>query len=98
MVSLMAGVMAVQAALIYQVEHKTNIAHISGIAAAAMLFIFQGAFTVGFQATVYEIPSVECDAWLIRSIDGFTPPKSSHYDFDNEDPRFPRVQIGFSTT
>lgn len=57
MISLMAAVMAVQAALIYQVQFDTSIATKSGIAAAAMLFIFQGAFTVGFQATVWVYPS-----------------------------------------
>lgn len=29
----------------------------AGIGAAAMLFIFQGAFTIGFQATVWVYPS-----------------------------------------
>lgn len=72
----MAGVMIVQTALIYQVQHKTSIARTSspavldtamplltltpdtaGIGAAAMLFIFQGAFTIGFQATVWVYPS-----------------------------------------
>jgi hypothetical protein len=53
MVSVMAAVMVVQTALIYQVQNSTAIAHQSGIAAAAMLFIFQGAFTIGFQATVW---------------------------------------------
>lgn len=53
MISVMAAVMAVQAALIYQTQHNTSIAHSCGIAAAAMLFIFQGAFTIGFQATVW---------------------------------------------
>ncbi|THZ99008.1 general substrate transporter [Aureobasidium pullulans] len=57
MVSLMAGVMAVQAALVYQTQQETSIAHSAGIGAAAMLFIFQGAFTVGFQATVWVYPS-----------------------------------------
>ena len=57
MVSLMAGVMAVQTGLIYQVEHSTAIAHAAGIGAAAMLFVFQGAFTVGFQATVWVYPA-----------------------------------------
>lgn len=57
MISLMAAVMAVQAALIYQVQFQTSIAHGAGIAAAAMLFVFQGAFTVGFQATVWVYPS-----------------------------------------
>lgn len=57
MVSLMAAVMTVQAALIYQVQHDTSIAHTAGIGAAAMLFIFQGAFTIGFQATVWVYPS-----------------------------------------
>jgi hypothetical protein len=53
MVSTMAAVMVVQAALIYQVQNNTEIAHVCGIAAAAMLFVFQGAFTIGFQATVW---------------------------------------------
>ncbi|KAM0482237.1 hypothetical protein ACHAP7_004467 [Fusarium lateritium] len=53
----MAATMAVQAGLIYQVENNTASAHAAGIAAAAMLFIFQGAFTVGFQATVWVYPS-----------------------------------------
>ncbi|PKX90195.1 sugar porter family MFS transporter [Aspergillus novofumigatus IBT 16806] len=57
MISTMAAVMAVQSALIYQVQNNTSIAHTSGIAAAAMLFIFQGAFTIGFQATVWVYPS-----------------------------------------
>lgn len=57
MISVMAIVMAVQAALIYQVEHATAIATSAGIGAAAMLFIFQGAFTIGFQATVWVYPS-----------------------------------------
>ncbi|KAL6890064.1 sugar transporter STL1 [Trichoderma evansii] len=57
MISLMAAAMAVQAALIYQVQNKTGIAHAAGIGATAMLFVFQGAFTVGFQATVWVYPS-----------------------------------------
>ncbi|GAB7324710.1 hypothetical protein MBLNU13_g08573t1 [Cladosporium sp. NU13] len=57
MIAVMASVMIVQAALIYQVQHKTSIAHAAGIGAAAMLFIFQGAFTIGFQATVWVYPS-----------------------------------------
>ncbi|KAK2051733.1 general substrate transporter [Colletotrichum caudatum] len=57
MISLMAAVMAVQAALIYQVQNATAIAKAAGIGAAAMLFVFQGAFTIGFQATVWVYPS-----------------------------------------
>ncbi|KAF4990462.1 hypothetical protein FGRMN_8455 [Fusarium graminum] len=49
--------MAVQAGLIYQVENNTSSAKAAGIAAAAMLFVFQGAFTIGFQATVWVYPS-----------------------------------------
>jgi hypothetical protein len=49
----MASVMATQAALVYQVEHQTSIAKTAGAAAAAMLFVYQGAFTIGFQATVW---------------------------------------------
>lgn len=57
MISLMAAVMAVQTGLIYQVQFNTASAHGAGIAAAAMLFIFQGAFTIGFQATVWVYPT-----------------------------------------
>ncbi|KXJ87940.1 sugar transporter STL1 [Microdochium bolleyi] len=57
MVSVMAAVMAVQTGLIYQVQNKTSIARSAGIGAAAMLFIFEGAFTIGFQATVWVYPS-----------------------------------------
>ena len=57
MVSLMAAVMAVQTGLIYSVQNKLPNQHACGAAAAAMLFIFQGAFTVGFQATVWVYPS-----------------------------------------
>ena len=56
MISFMAAVFATQAALIYQVQNKTSSAHSSGIAAAVMLFLFQGAFTIGFQATVWVYP------------------------------------------
>lgn len=57
MVSLMALVMAVQTGLIYSVQMQLSNQHACGIAAAAMLFIFQGAFTIGFQATVWVYPS-----------------------------------------
>ena len=53
----MALVMATQAALVYQVQYKTSVSHAAGIAAAVMLFIFEGAFTIGFQATVWVYPS-----------------------------------------
>ena len=56
MISLMAAVMAVQAGLIYQVQFATSIKHAAGIGASAMLFVFLGAFTVGFQATVWVYP------------------------------------------
>ncbi|KAF5724338.1 sugar transporter STL1 [Fusarium mundagurra] len=57
MISVMAATMAVQAGLIYQVENNTATAHAAGIGAAAMLFVFLGAFTIGFQATVWVYPS-----------------------------------------
>lgn len=57
MISLMAAAMAVQAALIYQVQFDTSVAKSAGIAATAMLFVFEGAFTIGFQATVWVYPS-----------------------------------------
>jgi len=55
-ISLMGTVMAILAALIYQVQHKTAIAHQAGIGAAAMLFMYVGGFTIGFQATVWVYP------------------------------------------
>jgi len=58
MISLMAAVMAVQAGLVRQVQYSTPSKHSAGSAAAAMLFIFQGAFTIGFQATVWVYPYV----------------------------------------
>ncbi|SMQ52101.1 unnamed protein product [Zymoseptoria tritici ST99CH_3D7] len=57
MISLMAAVMVVQTGLIWNVENSTSIAIPAGRGAAAMLFIFQGAFTIGFQATVWVYPS-----------------------------------------
>jgi len=57
MISLMSAVMIVQTGLIYNVQNKTSIARGCGIGAAAMLFIFEGAFTIGFQATVWVYPS-----------------------------------------
>ncbi|RDA84969.1 hypothetical protein CP532_3876 [Ophiocordyceps camponoti-leonardi (nom. inval.)] len=57
MISLMACAMATHAGLICQIENKTDAARVSGIAAAVMLFVFQGAFTIGFQATVWVYPS-----------------------------------------
>lgn len=57
MITVMALVMAAQAALVYQVQFKTSVAYAAGIAGAVMLFLFEGAFTVGFQATVWVYPS-----------------------------------------
>ncbi|CAK1366695.1 Sugar transporter STL1 [Cercospora beticola] len=57
MISLMAAVMVVQTGLIWNVQNDTAIATACGAGAAAMLFIFQGAFTIGFQATVWVYPS-----------------------------------------
>ena len=59
MISLMSAVMVVQTGLIYNVQHKpgTSLARSSAAGAAAMLFIFEGAFTIGFQATVWVYPS-----------------------------------------
>jgi sugar porter (SP) family MFS transporter len=57
MISLMAIVMAIQAALIYQVQFNTSSATGAGIAAAAMLFVFQGAFTIGCK---YRLDPFSC--------------------------------------
>jgi len=52
----MACVFAIMCGLIRQIQFKTSIAHSCGAAAAAMLFIYLGAFTIGFQATVWVYP------------------------------------------
>ena len=57
MITLMAFVMGIQSALVYQVQHQTSIAHSAGIGAVAMLFIFETAFTIGLQATVWVYSS-----------------------------------------
>ncbi|KAK9386644.1 general substrate transporter [Lipomyces mesembrius] len=51
------AVMAVQTALIYQIQHRTGIEHSAAIGAAVMLFVFEGAFTVGMQSTGWVYPS-----------------------------------------
>ena len=56
-IAVMAAAMAVNAALVYQIDFTTDIYRSAGIGAADMLFIFQGAFTIGFQATVWVYPS-----------------------------------------
>lgn len=48
MISVMAAVMIVQTGLIYNVQHNTSIASSCGIGAAVMLFLFEGAFTIGY--------------------------------------------------
>ena len=57
MIAVMAAAMAINAALVYQIDYATAIQYSAGIGAAAMLFVFQGAFTIGFQATVWVYPS-----------------------------------------
>ncbi|KAF7896483.1 hypothetical protein EAF00_006497 [Botryotinia globosa] len=57
MITVMSIVMIVQTGLIYNVQNNTSIAKGCGIGAAVMLFIFEGAFTIGFQATVWVYPS-----------------------------------------
>lgn len=57
MITVMALVMATQAGLVYQVQFYTSVVYAAGIAGAVMLFIFEGAFTVRFQATVWVYPS-----------------------------------------
>lgn len=57
MISVMAIVMAAQTGFIYNVQYKTPSATACGYAAAVMLFLFEGAFTIGFQATVWVYPS-----------------------------------------
>lgn len=59
MISVMSAVMIVQTGLISVVQKQagTPFSHSCAIGAAAMLFIFEGAFTIGFQATVWVYPS-----------------------------------------
>lgn len=52
MILLMAIVMVAMTGLVYNVQYGTESARGCGIGAAVMLFVFEGAFTVGFQATV----------------------------------------------
>ncbi|KAK9312692.1 general substrate transporter [Lipomyces starkeyi] len=56
-IAIQAAVMAVQAALIFQVQNGTAAKDSAAIGAAAMLFIFEGAFTIGMQSTVWVYPS-----------------------------------------
>lgn len=67
MIAVMAAVMAVQAALIYQVQYTTAIATSAGAGAAAMLFIYEGAFTIGFQATVWVSRSSSSFSFVLTS-------------------------------
>ncbi|CAF9903886.1 MAG: hypothetical protein GOMPHAMPRED_000597 [Gomphillus americanus] len=55
-ITLMAAVFAVLSGLVSQIQYQTSIQYACGAAATAMLFIYQGAFTVGFQATVWVYP------------------------------------------
>ncbi|KAF2156441.1 sugar transporter STL1 [Myriangium duriaei CBS 260.36] len=55
-VSLMAAIFAVLTGLIKQIQEKTSIQHSAGAGAAAMLFLYMGCFTTGFQATVWVYP------------------------------------------
>lgn len=99
MISVMAAVMIVQAALIYQVEHATAIAHAAGIGAASMLFVFMGAFTIGFQATVWVSTTLNTSRLAkmyanvrLRSIHQ----KFCHFAFDNVVHLSQRPAIGSS--
>ncbi|KAE9377523.1 sugar transporter-like protein [Stipitochalara longipes BDJ] len=56
-ISLMSAIMIIQTGLVYNVQNQTSIAKGCGIGAAVMLFLFEGAFTIGFQATVWVYPS-----------------------------------------
>jgi sugar porter (SP) family MFS transporter len=45
--------MAMQSFFVYQIDNQTNLKSSSAIGAAIMLFVFEGAFTIGMQATVW---------------------------------------------
>jgi sugar porter (SP) family MFS transporter len=56
-ITIMALVMATQSGLIYNIQNHHGTSKNYGIGAAVMLFLFEGAFTIGFQATVWVLPS-----------------------------------------
>lgn len=97
MIFVMASVMVVQSALIYQVQNHTAIAHTSGIGAAAMLFLFMGAFTVGFQATVWVSSSCSPSSQL-ADLSRSTHPRFYPCDFDKRAARYRQLRIGSSIT
>ena len=104
MISVMAAVMAVQAALIYQVENHTSVAAGAGIGAAVMLFVVQGAFTVGFQATVWVYPYVPSarERALFSSVSGNANVRSAGRkcypcDYASAGPPYRRRRTGCST-
>lgn len=55
-VAFMAAIFAAMAGLVHQVDSKAANAHVCGIAATVMAFLYLGAFTTGFQATVWVYP------------------------------------------
>lgn len=58
MLALQGAVLAVLASMIYVIESGSVWTHTAGIVAAAMLFAYLGAFTIGFEATVWVYPLV----------------------------------------
>lgn len=56
MVFVMAVALSAQSGLVYQIDNQTTAAQTAATAAAVVLFIYQGAFAIGFQATVWVYP------------------------------------------
>lgn len=54
----MALTMAIQASLVHHIQHPTSpsATHAANIAACTTLFLFEGLFTLGVQATVWVYP------------------------------------------
>ena len=50
-ITLLALVMATRVLLPSQVKSRSSVTQVTGIAGAAMLFLFEGALTIGSQAT-----------------------------------------------
>jgi MFS family permease len=96
-ISFMSAIMVVQTGLIYNVQNKTSIAKGCGIGAAVMLFLFEGAFTIGFQATVWVYPSEILPLRLRQRGSGVSTACKPHISqsssiFHNHPPSFPHSQ------
>jgi hypothetical protein len=56
MIFVMALALTTQSGLVYLIDSQTSKAQAAAIAAAVILFVYQAAFAIGFQATVWVYP------------------------------------------